>query len=301
MRGVYDFKVTLQIEDRTCIGRGTAIGEELAFIKAGAEAIERAICHHNRISTVGVAVHVDEVKCRASAHSELIERDSFFCHYYSRTPFAVLNDVAILNLRNQFPQVFEQTEANGYQWRLFTSGRTGRPTVICLVTGMNAEVPFGGIIGLGRGNSLAGSVQKSFFECARNVASHFFKEEANFSLSIEEFHKIQNTGSFDRQKLARNLDYWKQVSRLFASETTKVQIASELPQTVLERMTALPPEFASAPIVAFRSALDPKYGRGGFGSEVPTTLLRLSEFTGITLTPDDFNSGSINPLPHFLG
>ena len=85
--GFHDFQVSLSLGGRTFKGRGIEKDQLLAFTKAGAEALERAVCYENGVSTSGVALHTDRELAKENAKNELIERDRFFCHFLTRSPF----------------------------------------------------------------------------------------------------------------------------------------------------------------------------------------------------------------------
>src|SRR5579863_6964807 len=63
----HDLQVSIAIAGQSFTGRGTAASEELAFLKAGAEAIERAYCAAHGIYSVGVAAHTDEIAAQVNA------------------------------------------------------------------------------------------------------------------------------------------------------------------------------------------------------------------------------------------
>ena len=85
--GFHDFELSITLGGRVFKGRGVGKNPRLAFTKAGSEALESAICNEYGVSSCGVAVHSNPKLARVKAQNELIERDRFFCHYLTHTPF----------------------------------------------------------------------------------------------------------------------------------------------------------------------------------------------------------------------
>lgn len=301
LHGYYDFEVSIEAGGRAFIGRGTDEGEELAFLKAGAEAIERAYCAGHEIHSVGVAVHTSDQLAIESARSELIERDAFFCHFYSNTPF-VFSPGHLKELESRYGQVFRELSRHGVQYGLYEAKSEDQPVFIFVASGLSASLPFGGVIGLGSDESGWRAISSAFMECARNVAAIASAKSDVPTHSEAEFRAVQTPTSIDRQQLARNTEYWKGVQHLFpavaghksASIRTVMEGRSKQGISTTEsRLTCPFVELADAPIAVYRASLHEKYGTP-LEKSVPTTLARICEFTGQT-------TAAIERRPHFLG
>ena len=87
----FDFKVTIEIDGKNYFGRGVNFNKEQALNAAIGEAFERSIdltqVEFDSKTIGGIAVHTDIELARQAAICELIERDSFFCHFLTSTPF----------------------------------------------------------------------------------------------------------------------------------------------------------------------------------------------------------------------
>ena len=81
------FNVEISLDGASATGSGIDEIADMAFVKAGAEAIERLICAQNQIRSSGVAAHIDDKMAQENAAHELLERDAFLCHYLTKTPF----------------------------------------------------------------------------------------------------------------------------------------------------------------------------------------------------------------------
>ena len=161
MPGHYDFQVSITLEGRQHIGRGVDNNSDLAFTKAAAEALERGFCFENHISTSGVAVHTEESAARENAKNELIERDRFFCHYFTATPFEEIGDDSYHGIREKLKKhnitmkIFEMNPLN--QTRSF----------VCLSTGERVGL----VVGLGTCRDKSVAIKKSVIECLINTVA----------------------------------------------------------------------------------------------------------------------------------
>lgn len=159
-----DIEVSIKVNDKVIIGRGIANTPDLAFTKAGAEAIERAVCIENEMNSCGIAVHTDEELARDNAKNELIERDRFFCHYLTQTPFYDLDlsdhDLNIINKLNELGitlKIYEMSQLNEVKSAIAVSESHH--------TGFN--------IGLGASSNQTEAKEKALLECLINtIATH---------------------------------------------------------------------------------------------------------------------------------
>lgn len=297
LEGYHDFELSVEIAGRKFIGRGTARGEELAFLKAGAEAIERAYCAGHGIHSTGVAAHTDAALAAESARNELIERDAFFCHFYSGTPF-ITSRQHFKEMEHSFGQVFREFSRRGVEYNLHQARSAGQPVFAFTASGLSASPPFGGIIGLGSDESNWRSIQSAFLECARNVAAVLRPDGGTPTYSEAEFCAIKNPTAMDRQRLARNTAYWKTVQHLFPAaaedDLSLMKEKSKQRIPITEEKLACPfIELMDAPVVVYRASLHGQYG-DRLERTVPTTLRRIYEFTGQKIN-------AVESKPHFLG
>lgn len=291
-----DMEVTIEIDGRAFVGRGTAHGEDLAVTKAGAEAIERAYCAGHGIHTIGVAVHTSEALARKNSVSELIERDAFFSHFYTKTPFVPsLEENA--TLRKNYLGIFEAAESRGITIRFFQTRDSHQPVFLCVASGLAASPAWGGTVGLGSDEYEARAAEAAFLECARNIAA-IIHENARHPLTTDAFAAIPDPSSVDRQRLALNGDYWKRVLHLFPENAADAP-GGERPTTdasswATERLPCPFRALEDAPLFVCRTRIDAPLYRAQDRS--PTTLRRLEAFTGSALRQD-----RLETLPHFLG
>ena len=301
MNGLCDLQATIDVGGQTFVGRGTALSEDLAFIKAGAEAIERAFCFGLAIHTTGVAVHTDAQAAQLNAKNEFNERDAFFCHFYTKTPFLpVLNSVTH-ELMQTYKNAIDKINSRGITIRFFRARAIGYPVYLCVASGLRSQLRFGGIVGLGSQNDDEQAIQSAFFECLRNVVA-ILVNGAPAVLGAEEFLRISKPTSSDRQRLALNPEYWKEMSSLFP-EALNVTIEKVTPPSqswswATEKLECPFDELRCAPVIAYRATLDVSMGKALFydRDHSPTTLLRLQDFL-----QKPIEMSKLESRPHFLG
>lgn len=90
---VFDFEASIALAGKRFSGRGVHSDESIALDKAISESFERSLecLTPDQIDFGGLAVHTDLQEAAEAAQLELIERDSFFCHFLTSTPFQKSN------------------------------------------------------------------------------------------------------------------------------------------------------------------------------------------------------------------
>lgn len=303
VRGLYDMQVEIEVANRKFVGRGTARGEDTAFLKASGEAIERAFCAGHYIASTGVALHTEEPSAIENVRNEIAERDAFFCHFFTNTPFTLVSSKFRTNLMREYKGIFEETTARGIWFDFFAARSSGWPVFTCVATGVLARPQFGGIIGLGSQSNEWHSIQTAFFECLRNVSALCLADGPVAPIAQSDFESILRPTPTDHQRLAMDIEYWGSVSHLFPKKEVNTDIGPARNQVFTNswRVEPLPcpyEELRDAPVFAYRAVLDEKSGRPVCRRKErsPTTVERLSEFLGRSISQAELNS-----QPHFLG
>lgn len=167
----FDFEASLAVgKDRFC-GRGTDLSQALAFEKAIAEAVERAVCAHAGISTVGVAVHTDEVEAREHSRREFVERYLFNRHRREGAP---------LTEDSEFEMTFNMHPELGVP-RFFRTIAAGSSfALVCLL--IRADQKFLGLsLAVNEGKTAA---SHAYLEAARNSAA-FSTDSVGFLAQVK--------------------------------------------------------------------------------------------------------------------
>lgn len=295
--GYHDFSVKIEVEGRQFVGRGISDDEDTAIVKATVEAIERSAALALGLpSTSGFACHVTSHDAAQHARMELVERDTFFCHYFTRSPFSKIDASKLLPLPF-IGTVIARLEAQGVQLRFAKmNGPRHASQVVCGAFGENAKKPFGVVVGLGCKIDFEAAAFHAMTECLLNVVT--ILEDTNVAaLNLIDFSSIENPRAHDHLRLGLSLTAGKNFAKLF--ETEKGAWASD--DTSIEvnpvPLAALPRLFHSAPLY-FCLATSPSVQTAVFGHTKPTcfNLARLSHFAGRTLTADELET-----FPHPMG
>jgi hypothetical protein len=159
--GFHDIEVSIRINGRTSLGRGFDQNEEIAFHKAGSEAIERHLCAYHGIGTEGTAIHIDRELAAEGARLELLERQ-----LYSRRHFLPIDSISN-NVTTFTTQASKSTTAANSYFNLFE--------IVGNSIGCSERVSFcttrEGYLGIACAASIEQACEKAVIEAIRNVAA----------------------------------------------------------------------------------------------------------------------------------
>ena len=128
--GHHNIYVEINVNGVSTSGSSIDKSSDLAFIKAGTEAIERLVCIQNNIHSNGVAAHIDIDKAKNNAKFELLERDSFLSHFICKEAFLAPENELLKNplLSNDLPPNFASSNIGdkivkygGKSWETFAT------------------------------------------------------------------------------------------------------------------------------------------------------------------------------------
>ncbi len=206
-----DLRIQVSIGEQTHTGFASALSEDLALVKAAAEALERAVWREYGFSTTnGLAAHVTAEQAITSAKNELIERDTILCHFYAREPFQHLPAAELE------PSILKPLsgwyQKHGIQFSLFELEPGG---VLFVADGRNRpDKPFGFVLGAGLKGNIRESIESAAFEATRQLA-HLLELPAMPAKSLEYFLKISAPSFRDHGDLALDLNYAAEIAGLF--------------------------------------------------------------------------------------
>ena len=149
-------------------GRGVAQNHRTAFTKAGAEAIRNFICNEYDISPHGVAVHTNDKSAKVNAQNELIERDRFFCHYLTQTPFQKISTEELTSRLKgiDFVHIQKKLEIHSIEIDVFEMAPLNwTRSFLCISRNENSNLTLG-IGSISENYSLA--IQEAIIECLMN-------------------------------------------------------------------------------------------------------------------------------------
>lgn len=285
-----DLSVRIVIENREFSGRGTDLDENIAFEKATAEALERAICFSNELKTTnGVATHVSHSICQLNACFEIIERDWLLCHLLTGTPFPPIEEFPLF-LKNQ-DVVLHHFGEFGIELRAFGQ-RSEEGVFIALVTALGRHcqtAPFGAMVGLGCRNNHDEAVKAAFFECTRKLSAFLDGTDRPDSIGLSEFGSLSKWGTADHFKLALDLSYSSKFEELLPTSRITENTAHDpfpllLSQTNVRELRmkgSAEPFLTEAPLFCYQAISDSAQSLFfGPPTESKVSLERLSGFSG---------------------
>ncbi|MBT4762891.1 MAG: hypothetical protein HOO06_14450 [Bdellovibrionaceae bacterium] len=294
--GFYDFQVSLSINNKTHIGRGLAENMDLAFTKAGAEAIERAICVENSIGSCGVAVHTYLEKAQLNAKNELIERDRFFCHYLTKTPFQKINiELAKINLE----YILAKLNSYGVDLQFFKMTSLNKTkSVVCISKGISSGL----VLGLGASENIDIAAKKAFTECLTNTVAAI--NQLIEPLSLDDFYSKQIVEPDDHRRLYSSTSKLiEQNSWIYKDKNNRDNIKKQNPEFAEESsfkyeiLNSNHKILKNSPLTAIRCK-NPHFQKSFYG-EFDKKYINLNRLQVFSNNPIELND--LNLLPHPLG
>lgn len=193
--GYHDYLVKIFFNNETFYGRGIDSHETTALVKAFAELFERIVMFDSEFpNSNGIACHTDIKKAQENAKREMIERDSFFCHYLNRISFK--KEIKIFSTKikesiHQLEKVYK-SDTNVY----LMDNSLGYYNVLCLAKGHRCQHPFSYILGASSHLDLEKAITKAYSEVLINVVSsqHNLYKIPDFKDNYTDVNRITDHG-----------------------------------------------------------------------------------------------------------
>ena len=211
MPGFTDIRCRISLKGRHYYGWGADLNEDTALLKSLSECFERYVTdEHGLTNSSGVAAHLDQNGACTNAINELIERDSFLCHFITRTPFKRLkvNELRDVDHRH----IDEWSKLLGLRLRLFQLGPSG---VLCVIDGFDQPKPFGFHIGASVKMNLDSAACSAIIEAARSAIYGLSYPDAK---TLAEFESTDPCDFKHHGQLALDLSYASEIAYLFADD-----------------------------------------------------------------------------------
>lgn len=276
----HDYRVSIKIDGKVYSGRGSDSVQEVAILKGFSEALESYLCHHYRINSCGLSVHLNEEDAKEIAYKELVERDVFFTHFVNAIPFKefhvnVSKELSQYLLSEKLSLKYFTTPINLPEEMFFC---------LCVINSWEA----GGTIGLSVSNYRHSATETSLIEALRSAAA--YRGKSMSSINLEMFDKIESPKPSDHCRLAWDADYWRRFSKIFFCEASDICTEYVIGRNII-KLQFEAKELRSSPFVAFKASCEkvqlPFYGRC-----LPTYINPARKYT---------NSDLSMLLPHPLG
>ncbi|MBF0365603.1 MAG: YcaO-like family protein [Oligoflexia bacterium] len=300
--GYYDVEVFFKINGNKVFGRGISNkSKDHAVEKAITESIERSVFSEVRklsdITTSGWAFHIDEQKAILNASLELIERDLFFCHYLTKTPFLDVSDDRDIVKGTLFEIAKRKMAMDGLELKLghvFSSDDFH--CFICIGFGDKYSTPFGSVMGMACDLSIQDAINKAILECVPNLLAHI-KGTVNKVYNESDFIKLKKFSPLDHLALSKGLENINYMRSLFSTIkshlTCKEQTSFFLENMVIEEVS-MPGIFKGCGLLGVK-AINHDLQKMFFGKTTidKVNLKRLEKFSGKKL-----NFCNLQTYPH---
>lgn len=263
---------------REYIGRGIALTESIAFEKAIGEALER-YCHvYSRMfsTTNGMALHTDVGVARAGAFQELLERDAYLCHFYTRTPFYRFESDDIDG------SIFEDTrkilKQHGFELKISRLSSAEEFFIAAALCCGADGTKYGFSIGLACKKNSIQAIDCAILETLSHLPGILAGELPRI-LTKHEFQNLSKVEVHDVAALAMNPDYRHQMNDFFSE--SRPFLSSDFNPSVTFHEVIVPPVLKELELFVVKAASS-ECQELFFSSEIRSNLnhCRLSSFMG---------------------
>lgn len=297
---VFDFVVDARIEGKLVTARARGKTKEVALAKAFTETAERSVFFSQATaepSTNGLAAHVIFDEAVRNAALELIERDRFFCHWLTKTPFLVTVpcdevEKAISGATN----VYRFFHGRGWEiccteMKGFVGGSAFVGAVFELATGACA-------IGLGAHSDRDKALRRAFLEGVSLGLRLIEKDWSETVISGEGFLRLDNPRLEDHVCAALHPDGGSRLRFLVDGAVNISSSSDEDPFEVIEVEEIPSPVWFEGSGLFFAQARASSLQAAFFGHLQPSVvnLDRLGRFLGRRVEFEDLET-----YPHPLG
>jgi hypothetical protein len=182
------------------IGFGADHNRRRAQLKAAMESLERRLVIDNSWKhSSGTSLHIDPHIAREKAINEALERDAFFCHFYTQTSFGLLDDC---KLSDEWSDLLKKRNLIGELRRLHSHGDIN----VVVAALRDEERKIGICIGLGANQSAKKAAIHAQNECL-SFYSYLVSSKSPVSFNINQFRSKEDWSVFDHGHLGKDIEY----------------------------------------------------------------------------------------------
>jgi hypothetical protein len=195
--------VEITIDGNTVTGSSIDKSSDMAFIKAGAEAIERLVCVENDLHSNGVAAHINYDLAEENAKDELLERDSFLSHFIGNVPF-IKPSSSFLESK-LFVNISSRLKSLGVELKIVKlKSQVDKHGFACFCLPSGQEMSFSSVIGLGFSSTEVESFEKAILECLPAMIWYLNNSKEVELLSSDVFLEDRSFSPDDHRNLYLN-------------------------------------------------------------------------------------------------
>jgi hypothetical protein len=241
---IYLYTCQLKKFGHLSIGFGADPNRRRAQLKSAMEAIERRLVIDNGWKhSSGTSLHVVPGVARQTAINEALERDAFFCHFYSQTSFSILDDD---QLSNEWSELLKKRNLVGELRRLHSN-----PDVYVVLAALKDEENKISIcIGLGTNQCAKKAVAHAQRECL-SFYSYLESSKSPVSFDCNQFRSKKDWSIFDHGHLGKDLEYGKWFWKTYLTNPSSYR--SSLDRLPTAKEYELPGDIQNAPFSLWRA------------------------------------------------
>lgn len=293
---LYDVQCRFGGTEKTLAGRGTDHNKTSAIVKATAECLERYFLDQltEADSSNGVAIHTERQAAELNALCELLERDSFFCHFLTKSPFDSVGESKVREsaLCSSILNLLSSKGAEIRFGQMRTDSRFSG--VVCAIFGTHSANGFGMTLGTSVKRTLEESIESALLESARSAVGYLsmesnelsaLRKSAGWVCVTPEHHLLVGLDPSYAEKFKReffvNTAVYFEKSEL---DLGSVSISSFMPILNDDSAAMNPPLYLSR--ASSNDLLNLYFGEFVANEK---NLVRLRKFLGRDVSPDDIN------------
>ena len=184
----YSSKYNLTLNNETCVvrGFGSSLNKQLAHTKSVFELLERITFHYeskkNKIkSSNGFASHHEEILACKNAYLEIIERDTFFQHWFNKSAGKDITDTIHLYNSLFFKSFLSFCEKNDYRFTL-KSLLVANDVYVLMGIVYDKTESIGGFINTAAGTDLYSTIENIITNLSRDLNTIQVRKIENISI-----------------------------------------------------------------------------------------------------------------------
>lgn len=288
--------VEITVNGNTVLGSSIDKSSDMAFVKAGAEAIERLVCVENGIHSTGVASHIDYESAKCNAKNELLERDSFLSHFFGNVPFSEVSSKYIES--QSFVNISNKLDSLGIDLKIVRlKSHVDMHGFACFCTPSNPEMSFSSVIGLSYSSSEEESFYKSILECLPAMVWYLNNKTELELLSTDEFFQDRQFTPDDHRNLYLNNCLQKEIKDIINNTVPFLENDVSRPSFNFTELKSTSEIVNNSPVKIVKASSQDIQNifYGPTKMELINTK-RLKEFSGC-----EISHSNVNLLPHCVG
>jgi len=280
--GHFDYHVAMTVAGTDVSGRGTDTDEPRAFLKAVAEAVERAACHGLEYPWA-TSTHSDRQQASIRAYRELLGMDRALCHHFTGARVRPL-DLVMLDDEGLAGHLTGACRKHGITLRLCEMRPAADSRVVAAYAWLSGSAnPPGVLSGYGCAEAVRDAARQAITECVRKIGPIFIeRKKPQEEMAILERSRSPWWHIWKMSQETAGLNYLRKVLLPMGGEPVTLTAENlSIGDAGFNEITGLKKLFPDVPCVVMQARslnlLLPQFGKAIMDA---ATLARLNLFCG---------------------